>query len=135
MINKIASALKQSIEESLKSLQGSASPNVKTEWDGNVLKATVDALQDFDIRVKEKREPPEHTVQQGVPFPPTQIKKGRSVRGYTRKTKNGKQRIAGYKQPPKRPDRREAMQELQDWSFEYQERTGVYYSPTLTNGR
>ena len=32
--------------------------------------------------------------------------------------RNGKQRVSGYTTQQTRPDRREAMEELQDWSYD-----------------
>ena len=88
----------------------------------NKLRAEVDAIQDFDIRVKDRTEPPMHTPEQGLPNPPTRMKPRQKVRGYTRRTKQGLQRVSGYTTQQTRPDRREAMEELQDWSYDITER-------------
>ena len=122
MINpqlQVINAIKEAIEESIESLEGTASPVVNTEWRGDdLLRAEVDAIQDFDIRVKERREPAMHMPNQPLPPPPTQRKPQQRVRSYIRKTKNGKQRVSGYTTQQTRPDRREAMEELQDWSYD-----------------
>ena len=63
-----------------------------------------------------------HMPNQPLPPPPTQRKPQQRVRSYIRRTKNGKQRVSGYTTQQTRPDRRETMEELQDWSYDITER-------------
>ena len=122
-IMKVINTIKKDIENHINALEGTVSPVVKTYWQlENKLRAEVDAIQDFDIRVKDRTEPPMHTPEQGLPNPPTRMKPRQKVRGYTRRTKQGLQRVSGYTTQQTRPDRREAMEELQDWSYDITER-------------
>ena len=122
-IMQVINTIKKDIENHINALEGTVSPVVKTYWQlENKLRAEVDAIQDFDIRVKDRTEPPMHTPEQGLPNPPTRMKPRQKVRGYTRRTKQGLQRVSGYTTQQTRPDRREAMEELQDWSYDITER-------------
>ena len=122
-IMQVINTIKKDIDNHINALEGIVSPVVKTYWQlENKLRAEVDAIQDFDIRVKDRTEPPMHTPEQGLPNPPTRMKPRQKVRGYTRRTKQGLQRVSGYTTQQTRPDRREAMEELQDWSYDITER-------------
>ena len=122
-IMQVINTIKKDIENHINALEGTVSPVVKTYWQlENKLRAEVDAIQDFDIRVKDRTEPPMHTPEQGLPNPPTRMKPRQKVRGYTRRTKQGLQRVSGYTTQQTRPDRRETMEELQDWSYDITER-------------
>ena len=122
-IMQVINTIKKDMENHINALEGTVSPVVKTYWQlENKLRAEVDAIQDFDIRVKDRTEPPMHTPEQGLPNPPTRMKPRQKVRGYTRRTKQGLQRVSGYTTQQTRPDRREAMEELQDWSYDITER-------------
>ena len=122
-IMQVINTIKKDIENHINALEGTVSPVVKTYWQlENKLRAEVDAIQDFDIRVKDRTEPPMHTPEQGLPNPPTRMKPRQKVRCYTRRTKQGLQRVSGYTTQQTRPDRREAMEELQDWSYDITER-------------
>lgn len=123
LVLQMITTIKRDIENNIKALEGTVSPLVNTRWETeNSLRAEVDAIQDFDIRVKDRIEPPMHTPEQGLPNPPTQIKPRQKVRGYNRRTKQGLQRVSGYTTQQTRPNRREAMEELQNWSYDMVER-------------
>ena len=122
-MQEVINAIRETVEERIKSLEGTVSPLVHTTWImDNKLRANVDSIQDFDVRVKERREPAMHMPNQPLPPPPTQRKPQQRVRSYIRRTKNGKQRVSGYTTQQTRPDRRETMEELQDWSYDITER-------------
>ena len=122
-IMQVINTIKNGIENHINALEGTVSPVVNTTWmTDSELRAEVDSIQDFDIRVKDRTAPPMHTPEQGLPNPSTQITPRQKVRGYTRRTKKGLQRVSGYTTQQTRPNRREAMEELQDWSYDITER-------------
>jgi len=115
MLDEIIAKIKEEIVSNLQ--YGLPVPSTTTWKDGNTLIADVDSITDFKFRVGGE-EPPVHTVEQGLPPSPIQTKPRKNVRGYTRRTKKGLQRVSGYKTQPKKPDRKKALEESVVWEAE-----------------
>jgi len=115
MIDEIIAKIKEEIVSNLQ--YGLPVPSSITWKDGDTVIADVDSITDFKFRVGGE-EPPVHTVEQGLPPSPIQTKPRKNVRGYTRRTKNGVQRVSGYQTQPKKPDRQKALEESIAWEAE-----------------
>ena len=115
MIDEIIAKIK---EEIVSNLQYGLSVPSSVTWRGSdTVIADVDSITDFKFRVGGE-EPPVHTVEQGFPQSPIKTKPRKNVQGYTRRTKNGTQRVSGYTTQPKKPDRKRALEESIAWEAE-----------------
>lgn len=134
-ITAVITSIKQSVEDQFRN-----NIPVETwgnEWsykDGNdVFTINVDSLADLEVRIKEKKDPPVHTPEQGIPRHPSRQKSPQRVSSYRKRTEKGVTRVNSHRRNDKRSvkkqdlvapyiQRYDQLKEVQNWTYDVQMR-------------